>query len=48
MMHSAGDGLLLLVILNLLRVEVLYVKGRTSLGMIFPLQVAEDNPVRLL
>ena len=32
LIHSAGDGLPLLVILNLLRIEFLFVKGKNFAG----------------
>ena len=42
------DGLLLLVILNLLRIDFLLVKGKNFAGDDLQLQLAGDRPVRLL
>ena len=52
MMNSAGDGLPLLVILNLLRIELLFWERKNFAGdkkalstTLFPWLLAEDNPV---
>ena len=45
LINSAGDGLPLLVILNLLRIDFLLVKGKNFAGDDLQLQLAGDKPV---